>query len=76
VAITADVVRTIADMGPAAVWLGAGVLGTMAVFVGYIGVALAAALKARDQQERDYRARLLKDLLETIRDTVRGRGAR
>ena len=41
-----EVVRTLADLDPAAVWLGWAVIGLLAVLVGYVGLVLVAALKA------------------------------
>ena len=71
-----EVVRCLADMGPAAVWLGWAVAGLMAVLVGYIGLVLVAAIKADTPELQRYRLGLLRELLRFIRDVLRGRGKR
>ncbi len=69
-----EVVRAFADLGPAAVWLGGAMVGLMAVFMVYVGVALAATLKADKPELQQYRYQALHDLLEVIRELFRGRG--
>jgi hypothetical protein len=70
------VVRALADLGPAAVWLGGVMAGLVAVLVGYVGVVLVAALKADIPELQRYRSRLLREVLWFIRDLFRGRGQR
>lgn len=72
----AELVRAIAEMDPAALWLGGSVVGLTAVFVGYIGVVLVAALKAETPELQRYRSQLLRDLLRFLRDLFRGWGKR
>jgi hypothetical protein len=74
--VAEELVRAIAEMGPAAVWLGGSVIGLMAVFVEYVGIALVAALKADTPELQRYRSRLLRDLLRFLRDLFRGWGKR
>jgi hypothetical protein len=74
--VAEELVRAIAEMGPAAVWLGGSVIGLMAVFVGYVGIVLVAALKADTPELQRYRSRLLRDLLKFLRDLFRGWGKR
>lgn len=71
-----EVVRALADLGPAAVWLGGAVLGLMAVFTGYIGLVLVAALKAETPALQKYRFRLLRELLRFMRELFHGWGNR
>jgi hypothetical protein len=71
-----ELVRGIAEIDPAALWLSAGMVGLTAVFVAYIGVVLVAALKADTPEARRYRSRLLRDLLRFVRDLYRGWGER
>ena len=71
-----ELVRAIAEMDPAAVWLGGSEVGLTAVFVGYVGVVLVAALKADTPELQQYRSRLLRDLLRFLRDLLRGWGKR
>jgi hypothetical protein len=73
--MAAELVRAIAKMAPA-LWLGGSVVGLTAVFVGYIGVVLVAALKADTPELQRYRSRLLRDLLRFLRDLFRGRSKR
>jgi hypothetical protein len=69
-------VRALADLGPAAVWLGGAVIGLMAVFTGYVGLVLVAALKADTPELRKYRFGLLRELLRFMRELFRGWGKR
>lgn len=71
-----EVVRTLADLDPAAVWLGWAVIGLLAVLVGYVGLVLVAALKADTPELQRYRLGLLRELLRFIRDVFRGWGKR
>jgi len=68
--------RALAELGPAAVWLIWAVIGLLAVLVGYIGLALVAALKANTPEAQRYRSGLLRELLRFIRDLLRGWGER
>lgn len=71
-----EAVRTLADLGPAVVWLSWAVIGLMAVLVGYVGLVLAAALKADTPELQRYRSGLLRELLRFIHDMFRGWGKR
>jgi hypothetical protein len=71
-----EMVRPITQMDPAALWLGVSVVGLTAVFVGYIGVVLVAALIAETPEAQRYRSRLLRELLRFLRDMFRGRSER
>ena len=71
-----ELVRAIAEMSPAAVWLGGSVIGLTAVFVGYIGIVLLAALKADTPELQRYRSRLLRELLRFLEELFRGWGKR
>lgn len=71
-----EVVRTLADLGLAAVWLGGAVIGLAAVFMGYIGVVLVAALRADRPELRKYRSGLLRELLRFMRELLCGWGRR
>ena len=74
--MAAVVVRVLADLGPATVWVVGVIVGLMAVLVGYVGVALVAALKADTPELQRYRSGLLHDLLRFIRDLCYGWGKR
>jgi hypothetical protein len=69
-----EVVRALADLGPAAVWLGGAALGLVAVLVGYIGLVLVAALKADTPELQRYRFGLLHELLRFLRELLRAWG--
>jgi len=56
--------RVIAEVGPGAMWFCAAVV---AVFVLYVGVALFATLRASDEQQRNVRHELFRDLLSLFR---------
>lgn len=66
-----EMVRAFAEMDPAALWLGGGMIGLMAVFMGYIGVVLLAALKADTPELQRYRSRLLRELLRFLQEMFR-----
>jgi O-antigen/teichoic acid export membrane protein len=68
------VVRVIAGMGSAAVWIGGTVVGVIVVLVVFMGVVLVWALKAKTPAEQRYRLRLLREFLRFLRDVFRGRG--
>jgi hypothetical protein len=57
-------------------WLGGTMLGLVAVFVGYIGLVLVAALKAETPEQQRYRSSLLRELLRFLRELLRGWGKR
>lgn len=61
-----QLVRLTADIGPAALWLGGGVLGLMAVFVAYIGCLIVATLRAASPEVRRYRYRMFRDLVDLV----------
>jgi hypothetical protein len=66
------VVRVIADMGSAAVWIGGTMVGVVAVLMVFLGVVLIWALMAKTPAEQQYRLRLLREFLRFVRDLVRG----
>jgi hypothetical protein len=71
-----ELVRALAGLGPAALWLGGAILGLVAVFVGYIGLVLVAALKADTPDQQRYRSSLLRELLRFLQELFRGWGKR
>jgi hypothetical protein len=68
-----ELVRALVKLDPAALWLGMSVVGLTAVFFVYIGVVLVAALVADTPELQRYRSRLLRELLQFLRDLFRGR---
>ena len=52
------------------------VIGLMAVFTGYVGLVLMAALKADTPELQKYRSGLLRELLRFMRELFRGCGKR
>lgn len=74
--MAAALVRVLADMGPAAVWLCGGMVGLLAVFAAYLGLALVAVLKADKPELQHYRYQAFHDLIDLIRDLFRGREQR
>ena len=60
-------VRVIAEVGPGAAWLMVFFAAVIAVFVMYVGIALFATLCAGDEQQRNIRYRLFRDLLSLFR---------
>jgi len=70
------VVRVIAGMGSAAVWIGGILVGVIFVLVLLMGVVLVWALMAKTPAEQRYRLRLLREFLRFLRDLFRGWGKR
>lgn len=69
-----DVVRVVAGVGSAAVWIGATAVGVIAVLVLLMGVVLVWALMAKTPEQQRYRLRLLREFLRFLRDLFRGWG--
>lgn len=67
-----DVVRVVAGMGSAAVWIGGTMVGVVAVLTVFLGVVLVWALRAKTPAEQQYRLRLLREFLRFLRDLFRG----
>jgi hypothetical protein len=57
-------------MRPAAIWLVGGMVGLLAVFAIYVGIALLAVLKADKPEVQQYRYEAFHDLVELIRDIL------
>lgn len=66
------VVRVVAGMGSAAVWIGGVAVGVIAVLMVFVGIVLVAALAAKTPQQQRYRLRLLREFLQLLRDLFRG----
>lgn len=66
-----ELVRAIAAMGPAAIWLGGAVLGLVAVCLLYLGIVLVAILRATEDDHREYLCRVFQLLADLIRDLCR-----
>ena len=71
-----ELVRVIAAMGPAAIWLGGAVLGLVAVCLLYLGIVLVAILRTTEHDQQQYRYQVFHELVDLIRDLCRCRGAR
>jgi hypothetical protein len=70
------VVRVVAGMGSAAVWIGGTLAGVIVVLVIFLGVVLVWALMAKTEAEQQYRLQLLREFLAFLRDLFRGWGKR
>jgi hypothetical protein len=66
------IVRVIAGMGSAAVWIGGIAAGVIVVLLVFMGVVLVWALRAKTPAEQRYRFRLLREFLRFLRDLFRG----
>jgi hypothetical protein len=66
------VVRVLAGMGSAAVWVGGVMIGVIAVLVALLGIVLLWALRAKTPAQQRYRLRLLREFLRFLRDLFRG----
>ena len=69
-----DIVRVVAGMGSAAVWIGGIAVGLITVLMVFLGVVLVWALRAKTPAEQRYRLRLLREFLRFLRDLFRGWG--
>jgi len=68
------VVRVVAGMGSAAVWIGGILVGVIAVLVILLAVVLVWAIMAKTPEQQRYRLRLLREFLRFLRDLFRGWG--
>lgn len=59
--------RLLAELGPAAMWLAIFIAAVVAIFVLYLGIALFAVLRATDPDQRKVRYRVFRDLLNLFR---------
>jgi hypothetical protein len=62
--------------GPAVGWILIVLAVVVAIIVLYAGIALCAALRARDHEQQQVRYQMFRDLLDLIRDLFRSRGPR
>jgi hypothetical protein len=68
------VVRMIAGVGSAAVWIGGVLVGVITVLTVCMIVVLFWALRAKTPTQQRYRLRLLREFLRFLRDLFRGEG--
>ena len=59
-----ELLRLLADVGPGVAWVLFFIAAVVAVFVVYVGIALVAALFAREPEPRKTRHEILRDLLK------------
>jgi uncharacterized membrane protein YhiD involved in acid resistance len=74
--VQALLLRLADALGPAAGWTLIFLAAVAAVFVLFVGIALRAVLRASDQEQRQVRYQIFRDLLDLIRDLFGGRGQR
>jgi hypothetical protein len=67
-------VRVVAGVGSAAVWIGGTMAGVIAVLVMLLGILLVWATRAKTEADKRYRARLVRMFLRFLLDLVRGWG--
>lgn len=68
--------RLVDASGPAADWILIFLATIVAIFVLYVGIAMRAVLRAPDQDQRQVRYQVFRDLLDFVRDLFRGGGQR
>lgn len=61
-----ELLRLLAKAGAAANWIVIFTAVIIAVFVGYIGIAMCATLRARDADQRKIRYQVFRDLLRAF----------
>jgi hypothetical protein len=64
-----ELLRLLAEIGTAANWVVIFTLAVVAVFVGYLGIAMHATFRASDPEQRKIRYKVFQDLLRIF---VRG----
>jgi hypothetical protein len=64
-----DLLSAIAELGPAAVWVGGFVAAVVAVIIIYLGLALVAVLRARPANV-ECRYVVFRDLLDLLRELL------
>jgi hypothetical protein len=69
-----DVVRVVAGMGSAAVWIGGTMVGVIAVLVILLVGLFIWATKADTKEKQDYCLQLLREFREFLRDLFRSWG--
>jgi hypothetical protein len=74
--VAEELVRALADFGPAAIWLVGAVLGLLAVCLPYLGIVLVAVLHTTEPSQQQYRYQVFHGLVDLIHDICRGRVAR
>lgn len=62
-----QLLRLPADLGPGAATCALFCAGIVAIFVLYVGVAMCAVLRARDDEQRQIRYRMFRDLLDLFK---------
>lgn len=62
-----ELVRLMAEIGPGVVWVLIFFATVIAVFVMYVGIALVAALFAKESGPQETRRKILRDLLDLFR---------
>jgi hypothetical protein len=71
--VAEELVRVLADISPAAIWLGAGVLGLLTVCLLYLGIVIVVAIRTSEREQQQYLLEVIRELAGLIRDLCRGR---
>jgi hypothetical protein len=61
------VLRALAEVGPQVRWVVAFFAGAVAARTLYLGIAMIAAIRAKDESSREARYRIFRDLVELFR---------
>lgn len=67
-----QLLRLLAAIGPAAIWIIIFVIIVVGVFLLYLGIALWATLRAKDPDQQKIRYQVFRDLLEAFLRRRRG----
>jgi hypothetical protein len=62
--VLAELLRSLAELGPGVIWVFIFIAVIVAVFVVYVGIALWATLCAKDVKQQKVRYQIFHDLLE------------
>jgi hypothetical protein len=65
--VLAELLRLLAEISPQIIWVFIFIAAVVAVFVVYVGIALWAALRAIDPEQRKVRYQIFRDLLDLFR---------
>jgi hypothetical protein len=65
--MSGEVLRVLAEVGPQARWVIGFFVGVTAARTLYLGIAMIAAIRAKDESSREVRYRIFHDLVDLFR---------
>jgi hypothetical protein len=74
--MSGEVLRALAEAGPAAQWVLTLYAGVITTFTVYLGIVMIAAITTGDEKRREVCYRIFHDLVEFFREALFRRGGR